>query len=784
MVGFGMALGASAQIYNMPYSQNFDAFPADDINFGPGAEPFPLVEDWINEQANDDAQDWYGRTVATGSSGTGPSADHTSGTGTYMYVEDGFGSFTNVSMTSPGIDATLSTGGIELNYWAHSWTSGVGNGMVVYATNDLVTWTQVDSFGILSATDQWFQRSVDLTAFSGDTIYVRWAGANNVNSFGHDIAIDDVSFVETVFQGQVSSITNIICNGDSTGQMTVATQYGVAPLSYSWSNGATTDTLFNAPAGAYCVTIVDANMDTIVVCDTIIQNSLIESNVTATSIVCIGDSTGMVNLDSIWGGIPIVQNCGLSTLTCDSIGGVVQADNSTAIQNGTTGYPAIFGNYYWGARHQFVYRASELAAAGYLGGNIDSIGIPIIGLGGSTAIYENFSVKMGCTADSVLSATWIDGLTEVFPATTINVSVDTIWIAFPTPYYWDGVSNLALETCFNNSNYTNNTITHQTAVGYQASHYYRADNTAVCGANNTSGFSNNRPNVLFGNCSATPSSIPYNVAWSTGASDVTMIDSLMAGTYSVTITDAAGCSVTDSSTIINNTPISGVAGGSFCEGDSLTVDAGAGFDTYAWSNGDSTQTSVITLAGTYNVTVTDSIGCVSMDSALVVENTLPTPAITGLVDTICANGSMILDAGAGFSTYSWTTSGSAQTETVSGAALPLGDNTVTVTVSDSNGCVNTDAVTFNIDACASIDELNAIAMSIYPNPSTGVFNYSIDNMSGNITMMITDLSGKIVDAGTITSANGTFDLTRYQAGTYILKLQAGDAVTIVRLVKN
>ena len=131
MVGFGMALGASAQIYNMPYSQNFDAFPADDINFGPGAEPFPLVEDWINEQANDDAQDWYGRTVATGSSGTGPSADHTSGTGTYMYVEDGFGSFTNVSMTSPGIDATLSTGGIELNYWAHSWTSGVGNGMSV-----------------------------------------------------------------------------------------------------------------------------------------------------------------------------------------------------------------------------------------------------------------------------------------------------------------------------------------------------------------------------------------------------------------------------------------------------------------------------------------------------------------------------------------------------------------------------------------------------------------------------------------------------------------------------
>ena len=292
--------------------------------------------------------------------------------------------------------------------------------------------------------------------------------------------------------------------------------------------------------------------------------------------------------------------------------------------------------------------------------------------------------------------------------------------------------------------------------------------------------------ICFGDTAAFSAQVGINYAYMWSNGDTTLMSTYAtAGMASVTVMDTiTGCSATDSSlvtiTTVVNLPIT-IA--NVCAGDSLVLDAGGPFSSYAWSTTDSTQTILVSTVGTYVVTTTDSIGCVSMDSTEITTS-LPVPAITGLVDTICANGSMILDAGAGFSTYSWTTSGSAQTETVSGAALPLGDNTVTVTVSDSNGCLNTDAVTFNIDACASIDELNAIAMSIYPNPSTGVFNYSIDNMSGNITMMITDLSGKIVDAGTITSANGTFDLTRYQAGTYILKLQAGDAVTIVRLVKN
>lgn len=272
--------------------------------------------------------------------------------------------------------------------------------------------------------------------------------------------------------------------------------------------------------------------------------------------------------------------------------------------------------------------------------------------------------------------------------------------------------------------------------------------------------------------------------WSGGATTMSSTYST-GGMIGVTVMDTiSGCTVSDSSLVTIASVVDlPMTTANVCTGDTLPLDAGGPFTTYLWSTGEATQVISATTVGTYVVTATDSIGCVSMDSTEITTS-MPMPAITGLVDTICASGSMILDAGAGFSSYSWTTSGTSQTETVSGASLPLGSNTVTVTVTDGNGCSNTDAVTFYIDECAGIDELNALAMSIYPNPSTGVFNYSINNMSGSITMMITDLSGKIVDAGTITSANGTFDLSRYQAGTYILKLQAGDAVSIVRLVKN
>ena len=186
----------------------------------------------------------------------------------------------------------------------------------------------------------------------------------------------------------------------------------------------------------------------------------------------------------------------------------------------------------------------------------------------------------------------------------------------------------------------------------------------------------------------------YTYSWSNSSttgptSDLTnTISSLPIGTYSVTVVDAGGCSVTDQVTITDNpnpTPsITGVL--SICSGMATTLDAGAGYANYSWNPAGSSQTFSATAAGNYSVTVTDANGCMGTDMVTVTENSSLTPTITGTL-AICDGASTVLDAGSSYATYDWSTSESTQTITVTAAG------TYSVTVSDVNGCSGTDQVT-------------------------------------------------------------------------------------------
>ncbi|MEM6348002.1 MAG: lamin tail domain-containing protein, partial [Bacteroidota bacterium] len=171
--------------------------------------------------------------------------------------------------------------------------------------------------------------------------------------------------------------------------------------------------------------------------------------------------------------------------------------------------------------------------------------------------------------------------------------------------------------------------------------------------------------------------------WSTGETAQTI--TALAGTYSVTVTDANGCVGTSASvTVIENanpTPIiSGLL--EYCEGTGgVTLDAGT-YTSYLWSNGETTQT-ITALAGTYSVTVTDANGCVGTSASVtVIENANPTPTISGPV-TVCPGSMVTLDAGT-YASYQWSTSETTQT-------IMVGAGTYTVTVTDANGCVGTSA---------------------------------------------------------------------------------------------
>ncbi|MBK9046639.1 MAG: hypothetical protein IPL74_08025 [Bacteroidetes bacterium] len=125
------------------------------------------------------------------------------------------------------------------------------------------------------------------------------------------------------------------------------------------------------------------------------------------------------------------------------------------------------------------------------------------------------------------------------------------------------------------------------------------------------------------------------LSWNTGA--VTQqLNVSTAGNYTVTVTNAAGCSANTSANVtVNALPVPNITGlASFCQGANSTIDAGAGYASYQWNTGAVTQTINVSAANTYTVTVTNANGCSNTDSQVITVNPLPAPAISGTT-TIC-----------------------------------------------------------------------------------------------------------------------------------------------------
>src|SRR5678815_1874308 len=117
--------------------------------------------------------------------------------------------------------------------------------------------------------------------------------------------------------------------------------------------------------------------------------------------------------------------------------------------NTTTGYPCPLQDWYEGSRMQFLYLASELAAAGMTPGNIVSIKYQVVTLG-TTGVIEQQVIKIGTTLVSSLSTTSWDafsGTTVSTPATNYQPVMGLNTFNFPTPFTWNGTDNILIEIC-------------------------------------------------------------------------------------------------------------------------------------------------------------------------------------------------------------------------------------------------------------------------------------------------------------------------------------------------
>jgi len=170
--------------------------------------------------------------------------------------------------------------------------------------------------------------------------------------------------------------------------------------------------------------------------------------------------------------------------------------------------------------------------------------------------------------------------------------------------------------------------------------------------------------------------------WNTGSSSEFILVNT-SGTYSVTVSNNAGCTGTASIVINASQPVNPTitANGptAFCQGGSVTLDAGS-WASYHWSNGSTAESIDVTATGTFRVTVTNANGCTGTATQSV--NVYFNPAVTITASgstTICQGNSVTLDAGL-FADYLWNTGAAAETISASTAG------TYTVTVTNNFGC--------------------------------------------------------------------------------------------------
>lgn len=283
----------------------------------------------------------------------------------------------------------------------------------------------------------------------------------------------------------------------------------------------------------------------------------------------------------------------LSNTTAPVCGGAVttpcgnpkisQIGFGTAVNSQYGGFPCVYGAYYDVCRHQLLYTAAELTAAGIQPGSITAMQFMVnamlpVGLNTSSYIgtLQGFTIKMKCTNLTILNTTWDNtGFTQVFNPT--NYSPTTGWNnhTFNTPFNWDGTSSVLIDICFNwvSSNpYTSNPLMPYTNVGVARTRYYRSSSQALCGLNTICYTTVNRPNVRFGNCPITkPSDFTYlwtpNYALTSTTTQSTVSTPSTSTIYSITVnpvgqTNCAQTQTVDIQVIIPVTPT--ITSGTYC----------------------------------------------------------------------------------------------------------------------------------------------------------------------------------------------------------------------------
>lgn len=436
--------------------------------------------------------------------------------------------------------------------------------------SDLATAPDVTTAFIPTNT-QWKNETVNLSAYDGlPHVSVAFI---NVGGWGQFMYLDNINLQGVVgcnLTASVSAQTDVDCNGNTNGSATIAVTGGSAPISYNWSNGGTNATESGLAAGTYTVIVTDNNAcaDTVTVVITE-PAALMASNSNVTHVLCNGDATGSFDVNASGGTAPYSYDAGSGSQSSSSFTGLTAGVYNVTVTdaNGCTAVTVVTINQ----------PASALASSS---SSVDascgaSDGSATVTATGGTAPYTYLwsNGQTTATATGLAAGGYTCTITDANGCT----SVETI-----------AVSNAGAPTA------TISASTDATCAG-------AADGSATV--------------------SATGGSSPYTYLWSDGQTTATATG-LSAGTYSVTVTDASGCSSVVNVTInepaalsITVDGTSNPTGSSATDGSiSTTVTGGTAPYTYSWDNGATTDDITGLGTGVYVLTVTDANGCTTTET--------------------------------------------------------------------------------------------------------------------------------------------------------------------------
>lgn len=510
--------------------------------------------------------------------------------------------------------------------------------------------------------------------------------------------------------------TNDGCSGNGTGSITIAVTGGTSPYNFNWSNGANTQNLSNIYSGSYTVTVSDANLCSNTLTISVAQNPSISISATHTNVTCFGASNGSISVNISSGTAPYTFAWNDNSTSQNRTGltpgnysvTVSDANNCTAAVSATVSQPATI---------VLSVTKTDATCFGIANGNID-----LTATGGTGNYLYNWSnnaytqdisgisagnYQVTVTDANNCSASISATITQPL-AVSINI-VSTAAICF-------GSSSASLTALASggNGNYqyvwntgtANATLNNVTAGNYQVT----ATDAAGCSATAIALATQPQPIVVSETVSpvqcygenngsisltVTGGTGNYTYQWNNGSSASTL-NNLIAATYTVTVTDANGCSAVKNITLSQPSQMQAAANvthvacnGSATGSISLNVSGGVSPYQFSWSNQSNSQNLHNITAGNYSVVITDASGCTAAASAVVTQPPALQVALQ-VTDVTCfgaSNGAVTANVSGGTPTSSNTYSYNWNNNSTLSAIQNISAGNYTVTVTDAANCL-------------------------------------------------------------------------------------------------